>query len=183
MRAAILILLFFPALIYGQATDTAGYKSDNKADTLLYNTSHHNLDKSLGLVMGVSQFNYTFLELGIASVKERRSDCAFGYHFRGLSLSAEYRPYADPEQHIGFLLTSWHNAGLPLSWGINLNTYTNFEGIKFGIRPMLGIGIRGLQLVYGYNIHMENYNRVRVNKHNISLRVYVKMFGLARADQ
>ena len=159
----ILIVLIFPFITFGQR-DTSIVN-----DSLGFSFFDGGFTK-YGVVFGISQLSYTYLEVGIAKAKGRLA-CIWGSYFHGLSLSGEWRPNPDPK-NIGILLTAWHSGGPPISWGINFNSYSDFTHTSLGIRPMLGLGSQNVQLVYGYNIIFINNDLVRLNKHTISLRIF-----------
>lgn len=164
---SILFFVLIPQLLHGQITDTTKSVTNNSQYLTLFNREVN----SVGLIFGINQFSYTNFEIGIAKASERRG-CIWGSYFHGLSLSADYRPFPD-SKNLGILITAWHNGGPPISWGLCLNSYTDFERANIGVKPMLGFGVQRLQLVYGYNFQIINNDLARINKHNISLRFYL----------
>ena len=133
--------------------------------------------KNIGIVVGVHQFKQTFFELGIGRSKGKESGCFYGQGFSAIALSAEYNPFKEVG---GLLLTGWSNGAsiVPMSIGINLHAYTDFNQVNYGFRPMIGFGLMPFSLTYGYNIEVINNDVKGINRHNFSLRYYIRMIEL-----
>lgn len=163
------ILIFISSISFSQTDSTRKYWDYSD----VYSSRSA---QEIGLITGITQFSYTTIELGIARAKWK-TGCIWGSYFHGLSLSADWRPYPEPE-NLGILLTAWHSGGPPLSWGININSYTDFDKANLGIKPMLGIGSQNIQIIYGYNFQLVNNDLRRINNHNVSLRVFIPLTEL-----
>ena len=160
MRSWFFILCCFsPFISYGQVQDSLRVPDWNREV------------KEIGIIGGISAFKHAFFELGIAKVKWREG-CLWSSYYRGLSLSAEYNPFSNRG---GVLLSLWNSLPQGLSYGINLNSYSDFQKLNLGIRPMIGFGGQNVQLVYGRNFNIINHHINGLNKHVISLRVFFKI--------
>jgi hypothetical protein len=148
------VLILISTVVYAQPADTLGRKLAIQEF------------KDTGLILGVHQFENTFIELGISKTKSGSNGCAYGYYFHGTSLSAEYNPFQNTG---GILLTYWTSSPF-FTIGANIHSYTDFDNYNFGIKPFAGIGPGNISLTYGYNIELVDHQVRNINNHCISLR-------------
>ena len=127
-----------------------------------------------GVVGGFSYHKAPVFELGVAHFIENNNGCAFGYGHYTRALVAAY----NPENNIGSLHASaWSNSGLLLSFGIDAGYYTNFCCRQAGsIMPMIGIGVSGWFVSYGYNllIPINKFNEIEGSTFSIRLLIRIK---------
>ena len=126
-----------------------------------------------GITGGFSYHKTPVFEFGIAHFIEHNNGCAFGYGHYTRAIIAAY----NPENNIGSLHASaWSNSGLLLSFGIDAGYYTNFCCRQAGsIMPMIGLGIYGCFVSYGYNllIPVNQFNEIEGSTFNV--RVLIKI--------
>ena len=124
----------------------------------------------LSLSIGISQFKYTQLELGISKSKGNISMCYMGTKLENTNASFVWRP--DPnDPNLGISITKWITIPFAV-FGVNINSFTDFKGnYSTGIQPMLGIGMHYLVVCYGYNISSHKNDVLKINRHNLVLRV------------
>ncbi len=129
--------------------------------------------KDIGLILGLHQFTYTFIEFGISETKSK-GGCFWGSYFNGTSLSAEYNPF---QNKTGLMFSVWTCAFTFITLGINANSYTDFDKYNLGVKPFIGIGPGEISLTYGYNFQIIDHKIPDLNKHCFSLRYHLPVRG------
>ena len=126
-----------------------------------------------GIVGGFSYHKTPVFEFGFAHFIEENNGCAFGYGHYTRSVIAAY----NFENNVSSIHASaWNNSALLLSFGIDLGYYTNFCCKNAGsIMPMVGAGIYGCFISYGYNLLIPLNKFDDIEGSTFSVRVLVKI--------
>ena len=143
-------------------------------DSIQY-PSRYKTGNELGIMAGISQFGYTWFELGISNLRYHSNGCAFGTDIHGYSLSAEYDPF---QKRTGIAAGVWTSMMTLIIVGIDLNTHTDYSGYNVGIKPVIGMGDGWFQIVYGYNFQAVDEHVGGVNRSCFALRFHIPMVNL-----
>jgi hypothetical protein len=125
-----------------------------------------------GLIVGYQNGKYDFLELGYS---HGASSLDFMYLGMGSSLEWNFK-----DKVAGYKLGLWINS--ILSFGLHSVFYYNynkdsedFKKLSLGLRPEIGLGYSGFNIVYGYNVLFLNAGNEGVNKHMVSANLVIRI--------
>lgn len=111
---------------------------------------------SFGIVAGYSGSKNNFIEFGVGYQPWEVEGNFVYYPFAGFLALYEF----DPTRKLyGTSLNAWYLSG-PLSFGLNVNHYSDYSNNTYGIKPMVGISIFRIGIMYGYNFFL-NTNSIR----------------------
>lgn len=127
--------------------------------------------KSWGFIAGVQQFDNTYVQLGVANTKFEWNNV-----FYAAGLIAEVAPWYN---RYGLSANFW-SEDIAL-YGAGLVSYTDFESIVVGFRPMVGLSAARLlqsegltaHLTYSYTVLFAEKKWEHINRHAITFRMYV----------
>jgi hypothetical protein len=108
------------------------------------------LNANIGLAFGYSGFNRHMLEVGIAFQPWDVEGAYVSYPFAGFLALYEFQLGG---KLYGTSFNAWYLSG-PFSCGLGVNRYSDYETQTFGIKPMIGISIMRVGIMYGYNFFL-----------------------------
>jgi hypothetical protein len=154
MKKAILSIILLILTVNSYSEDIS---SENK--------SNENINKydMTGLVFSLSGFNYFSCGIGINS---GTYSTAMG-HYGAITYGALLEYKTEKEIHIrSYIRLYGGSAGFLLGMsGIYANNFLNYS---FGIGPEIGIGFNKINILYRYNLYLNN----KFNCHEIALILY-----------
>ncbi|MFI5203217.1 MAG: hypothetical protein ACHQF2_01885 [Flavobacteriales bacterium] len=130
------------------------------------------LNANIGLAVGYSGFNRNMLEVGVGFQPWDVEGTFVAFPFAGFLAMYEFEPHG---RLYGTSFNAWYLSG-PFSCGLNVNRYSDYENHTFGIKPMVGISIARLGIMFGYNFFL-NENRILDFYHpSFIVRFYVPVW-------
>lgn len=123
---------------------------------------------NFGVVAGYSGFKNSFIEIGIGYQPwEVKGNFVF-YPFAGFLALYEF----DPTRKLyGTSLNAWYLAGL-FSGGLNVNRYSDYSNDTYGIKPMVGISVFRIGIMYGYNLFLNTNSISNLDHHCFTIKYY-----------
>lgn len=150
------ILTFFSFYAFGQAVDTTKQQQEII------------LERSLGLLTGVSFGKQTFVEIGLS----KNSNTVVGHHPFSSTVFASTELKFGDKFILGPKIGAWAAGGVgAIAMGLNIIYYTNFDNSTLVFRPEIGLGFKTFKLVYGYNANLTKNRIDGINK-NLASVVY-----------
>lgn len=137
-------------------------------------SNYYDSAPAIGLVGGISGFQYSDLEIGIGynMIESRPDNKSLFKTFLGVSLSAKMNPQ-NPEI-IGQSFDLWFGSKVVL--GLNQNFHTSGDIQNWGIKPYAGVDIFGIFATYGYNFILTEIEVPELSKHVFMIRYFLPLY-------
>lgn len=123
---------------------------------------------NFGFVAGYSGTKTNLIEMGVGYQPWEVEGNFVYYPFAGFLALYEF----DPNRKLyGTSLNAWYLSG-PLSGGLSINRYSDYTNATYGIKPMIGISILRIGIMYGYNIFLNGNKIANLNQHSFTIKYY-----------
>jgi hypothetical protein len=161
---------FYLALIF-----IAAFFSKVKAQSSWGNSTH--LNANIGIVAGYSGFGPHMLEAGIGFQPWDVRAEYVGYPFDGFLALYEFSP---TRNLYGTSLNFWYLSG-PVSCGLGVNRYSDYTNETYGIKPMIGVSIFRIGIMYGFNFFLNKNEITNFSHSSLTIKYYLPIWE--RKDQ
>jgi hypothetical protein len=129
---------------------------------------------SIGIVAGYSGFRNDFLQFGIGWQPwelDLINDLPL-FPFFGFMGLYEVDPWRKIQ---GVSLNASYYSGL-FACGLDVNRYTNQTHVTFGLRPLIGMSMLRMGILYGYNIFLNENSIEGLNRNSLTFRYYLPLW-------
>ena len=139
-------------------------------DSTYWDSAYYKAEKSYGLTLGLNIGKKSSgLEFGFGKM----SKGLIGHHMinSGVYLGAEFLGSDSIDNAvIAPKFSLWSDGGSSLgAIGLDLIYYSSKNNGQFRVRPQVGLGLMGFEIVYGYNIRFGQEKVNWINDHNIKI--------------
>jgi len=149
-------------------------------DSTYWDSVYYDRERSYGFTLGTELGKNKGIELGIGRINKG----IIGHHMSnyGIYLGTEIIWTESADKTIwGPKIGLWFDGGSSLgAGGFNFVYYTNQNEAHLRLRPEIGLGLMGFQIVYGYNIRLGNSKVYWINDHNFKISYSFGVFSKKR---
>src|ERR1051326_8839321 len=126
----------------------------------------------LGVVAGFSGFHPDMLDVGIGYQPWEVEGAFVQYPFAGFLALAEYSPGS---KLFGTSLNAWYLSGL-FACGLGVNRYIEDGNETYGMKPMIGISMYRIGIMYGYNFYSKNNLIPDLHHDSFTIKYYLPLW-------
>jgi hypothetical protein len=138
-----------------------------------YFGGYGNETASVGLVAGYSGFRNNFIELGIGFQPWDVEGEWVGYPFAGFLLLHEIEA---TRKLYGNSCNFWYLSG-PFACGLGVNRYSDHKSQTFGIKPMIGVSIYRIGIMFGYNFFLNKNEIPNLGHASMTVKYYLPVWN------
>ena len=126
----------------------------------------------VGVVAGLSGFNQNMIEVGIGYQPWEVEGFYVSYPFAGFLALAEFSP---DQKLYGVSLNAWYLAGF-FSCGLGFNRYAWESEETYGVKPMIGISVRRIGIMYAYNFFVTDNSITALRHNSFTVKYYLPLW-------